>query len=472
MFTVLFLCALASLPRIQKLPPPTDCYPTQAELDTDAKTVAYKAHTSYGTCACDVSNSCDPNCCCDPDCPNNTFSTCLPEKSRDSDRIQNEWGLRMCTDPESTERRGSIVDWFMRTMLCIHKDNNPVLGDFYDVYQANIPASYESVNVLDKGFSFMEAFHEAATTMSPTLSPDLFVTGAVRRGANGECVFSDNNVKYLEHVSETCILSEPNVFSSQECTTGGCPSTWTYTMACKQSGSTIDCQKQDVSMGSDLVGVGETVHVTVNWDINETADTNSIAKRGYEFGDIIETTSGDFQIFVPGQNGQCTKEKTTSLKFGDDIEVSCVYGGDMVDGNNTEVLTQATADMLAMAEKHKSIWAAPQQSGLQNGAVEVHDVAGYTYDNAIKKTMVENIIEQYTFWYKQVGTKSNPQKIIEHVDRRYYFAEQPFDILDCPVEFMKKTKISTHVKFFEIPNDMNMKIASDVNLAAQSWLPF
>lgn len=85
-------------------------------------------HTSFGDCKCDVSNKCDPYCCCDPDCEGASFDGYCLNQIEDLTSIKPS--LRLCSDPEPAEN-GKLIDWFLRSSLCIYRSNNPSPGDFY-----------------------------------------------------------------------------------------------------------------------------------------------------------------------------------------------------------------------------------------------------------------------------------------------------------------------------------------------------
>ena len=90
-------------------------------------------------CSCAINPSiCTPNCCCDPNCPTNIkFDYCLPSK------LSSKTSFSLCSDFDSNTV-GSVSMWFMRTILCVYKDNNPVTKEEYLKNTISMETNYNS----------------------------------------------------------------------------------------------------------------------------------------------------------------------------------------------------------------------------------------------------------------------------------------------------------------------------------------
>ena len=481
---LVFLVALTSLPRIEKdvnCAIEGMCYPTEPELDTTTETIVWTNYTSYGTCACDVSSSCDPNCCCDPDCPAGTvFSYCLPETNPDEDNIKYQWAQRMCSEPEDPERRGTLIDWFMRTMLCIYKDNNPVLGDFYHTVAAFGTLSSTDVGV-DDAMSFRNAFSLAAATAT-SLTPGTPITPSTqmlrRDPTTGNCVASTTTVNYLEEIDEECTLDATcsqmtTAMGSNGVTVTGCAAAYTsWNVSINVTGTAPNWGTTTATFDSTTAGAtsGSIVRVSIKWTSNAAADPALISKRGYSFGEAVQTPSGTFKVYVPDTAGGCSTASLRDVKFGDNLEVPCLVEK-MI--NTSAGITIDPILFTDLEGLNGQVLAAPNQPGLVNEQLTVSTVTGYEMPTSSDEPMLDGVIQLYTFWYKLVGAKANPQNVIDQVQVQYIPIPGAYNISEVlSNQYLNMSKMWTRVRFFEVPNNVNMKIASDVNINAQSWLPF
>jgi hypothetical protein len=90
------------------------------------------------------------------------------------------------------------------------------------------------------------------------------------------------------------------------------------------------------------------------------------------------------------------------------------------------------------------------------------------------------IVLEYLFFYRAIGAKKNPQYVLEKVDQRWNVKNNQFYAGTMSI-FPKGSSTNvnntvadwvTKVGFYEIPNDVNMKLDSAINTEAQAWLPF
>lgn len=463
------------------------CFNTTSPLDPTSATINWSNYTSYGTCACDVSNACDENCCCDPDCQGQqvNFQFCLPETNPDEDNIKYQWAQRMCSEPEDPERRGTLIDWFMRTMLCIYKDNNPVLGDFY--HTSTTFGGLQDTDVgVDEEMSFKNVFDVAAQgwTLQPGATFSSQTTMLRRDPATGMCTATPAPLSYLESIDEVCTASadcseilkamSDNGIAATGTDCAGVLKNWNVSVNVSATPVTestaLTVTPLDTAPGATQ---GQTVRISINWATNANADSNTISKRGYSFGEAVQTSTGTFQVYMPDSNGACAQGSTRDVLFGDNIEIPClvpllVNESMGIELPGTEI--RALVDGLTQT----SVRAAPDQPGIVNEDVPISTVQNYGLPNWVSdEPFIEGIIQLYTFWYKQVGAKANPQKVIDQVQVQYFpvpVGYQTAEVLSN--SYVNSSKFWTRIRFFEVPNDVNMKIASDVNIDAQSWLPF
>ena len=464
------------------------CFNFTAPLDETSTTIQWSNYTSYGTCACDVSNACDENCCCDPDCQGQqvNFPFCLPETNPDEDNIKYQWAQRMCSEPEDPERRGTLIDWFMRTMLCIYKDNNPVLGDFYHTSATFSGLQPDSEVSVDQEMSFKNVFEAAAQVWS--LQPGATFTTQktmLRRGADGNCAAEPTTLSYLESIDEVCTIQANDcqailaaMTAYQITPAASCSDAlqnWNVSVNVSTTPVTRDTPLTVTVVDSTpgITTFPHTVRISINWAANTNADANTISKRGYSFGEAVQTSSGTFKVYAPDPDGKCDATSTRDVLFGDNIEVPCLVSLLVNDSTGIQLPgdeIQALVNGLPQA----SVMAAPDQPGIVNEEVVVSTVAGYDLPNwTSNEPFIEGIVQLYTFWYKQVGAKANPQKVIDQVQVQYVpvpVGYQTAEVLSN--SYVNSSKLWTRIRFFEVPNDVNMKIASDVNIDAQSWLPF
>ncbi|KAH0790253.1 Tectonic-1 [Histomonas meleagridis] len=425
-------------------------YQTTSDRDPDSTTFIITENTDYGECSCDVTNQCDPNCCCDPDCPQNirnNFEKCLPQISTNS--------IQLCSELDD-DQEGSLARWLVRTMLCVHKNNNPSPGDYY-VLTPNSISDPRAVNSENVQYSFRDIFTtQTITTVSPYNNLNQNV---IRRGSDGYC--ESQAVRYLESVSESCIVPTGmtedyclNVLGgssfSGSCTDARTSISWSNASYTTQSGAGNFAFVDSSSIGT--VSEGDVIQISIQWATNPNAVPNTNA--GYKFGDTVVTGSSGIVLTGPNSNGEC-EQGNVPLQFGLSKEFSC----------NVPTIAAQGMDFSNTDSPFYFTYTEFNQIPNQNIAKAINISPNIT--DTLQYSLVSHLVQEISVFYKAAGLKSNPQYYIEEMNVRYYASSSN----NAYAGNLNSTKVTTSVLFYEYPNDVNTNPQSSAN-KLKTWTPF
>lgn len=406
-------------------------------VQVSGSTFDLKPHTNFGNCSCDVSSNCDPYCCCDPDCAGVSFPYCLDSEST-------PFALRMCSD-HANEGGGKVIEWFLRTSLCIQKNNNPSPGDFYDInidfneddpVESN-PSSLQNVFLEDSSSSsssnvITRPFQEVDEILIP------------RRKSDGSC--EPKNLVYLESVDEFCGLYNKNERLLNFTSFGSC-------------NNNVTCIKNWVykEFPNPNPNPLEYLHIIVKWGER----SQNMSPTGYHFGEVITNETGGDLLF--GERCISDNWKNFKINFGMQTDIHCMIteddgyifiNGTDDRGNNVTYLNFSDTTIL-YDNKYYSI--SPFVNGLEDN---VGTIRQETPDPIIipeNETVI--ITQSFTIIYKSIGPKENPQHIISDFKVDYFTS--------------KATNLSLRmiVRYYEQPNELNIFDEPSMSDVYQ-WLPF
>lgn len=398
---------------------------------TEGSTFELTPHTNFGNCSCDVTNQCDPYCCCDPDCSGVLFPYCLETASF-------QHNLRYCSDSEN-EGGGKVIEWFLRTSLCIQRDNNPSPGDFYDLdinfddsniddldgQIQNNPSSLRNI------FSISEdPTRRYWNPLSPIKITDSENLKIRRRSKNGEC--EERDLLYLESINEDCYPRDQN-----NCSIFLRPSECEQNATCIQNminQNTVNCNRS------------YPIHIDVKWgEVVEHPPPS-----GYKLGEAIQDGNGnDIKV-----GAHCITDdwKLFPIEFGKQADILCeLEPFNYTEENATEFDFRNST--ITFWPSNYSI--SPHVNNIPNNVGTIQE----EYPEPMIAKSELYIVESFTIIYKTIGLKENPQRIISDFKVRYH----AFSSHNATLRMI--------IHFFEQPNELNMfDIPSESDL--HQWLPF
>ena len=417
------------LPLITPLVPQ---YNVDAQIDDS--TFELKPHTSFGNCSCDISKECTPYCCCDPDCSGVSFPYCI-----DSENTPFE--LTMCSDKEK-EGGGKVIEWFLRTSLCIQRNNNPSPGDFYDLDldisqespTESYPSSLRNIFTGDDSNSYPNS--RQALSVFQKLRVDI-----PRRSSNGQCV--NKSMLYLESIDETC--------SSGNGTE--------VTIELKNLSTCNGNESCIVNMVQNTVTSYDNVRIIVKWG----SRPQSMSPTGYHFGEPILDINGN-PIYL-GDKCETDDWKNFELVFGKQTDILCKIQGteDEIfqkgyDEQQRQNITYLNFTNTTILFPYTNYSISPYVNNIpdNNGTIreEIPDIVIVREGKHLMITQSLSII------YKSIGPKENPQRIISDFKINYFTSDAP-----------NTTLIRMVARFYEQPNELT--IFDDPSMAdIYQWLPF
>jgi hypothetical protein len=464
---------LPTIPKTVDILDTTKYFPVGPERNPTAATIDVRPHQSYGTCACDTSNRCEINCCCDQDCSEavrSGFTICLPETEPDTDRYVNDWALHNCSDPDTFDAGNTIVDWFMRTMLCLHRNNNPSFGDFYEFTELNGgpgPISDSSIPVVDGQFSFLGVFDDRPRPASRLVPGDRINFTETSTGQflfiwpNGSCGTSFE-LQYLIPIEGECIVEADltNVYS-------------VATVAYGPSGDESSPWVSSVSPATPEPAVtAGPCNVSILWEADPAGSQTVLRRRGYQFGELIETEDGFLRIPVPGATGFCDTTEGGFVAFGGNVNVACANASWTI--NLSETFDQIpNPDPWEVGYSTARLRPVPFQVGYDNSELIPVSVLSELPSNVTFYTHLDAVIQELLVFYRLAGDRTSPEKVINNVDFRTHVVPRVTVYSNTmPDDLKANVKLQTIISFVEIPSDVTLSESEPSHTAEQAWLPF
>jgi hypothetical protein len=329
-------------------------------------------------------------------------------------------------------------------MLCLHRDNNPAYGDFYEFTQLDGgegPISDDSTVGVDDQFSFHGVFKEQKQTPPLVPGSTVDVSGRVLRAReDGVCV-NLSTVEFLIPVEESCIDSG-NITKGEN---------YTVELSVGEFNGTF-------TASGTKRGNYSVWNISIRWDSNPDGQQASLRRRGYEFGDAVETGDGRLlPLLLPTEKGVCDENATGFVAFGSDIDVTCF--------NQT---WDFRANQTVENPWGWEIGSLREVPGIGAGPVRIDGVVSVPPENMTFLYGLDGVIQELLVFYRLAGDRQNPQKVIDKAERRYYTV--PRVTLMRPEDSM--VKMRTIVTFVEIPSDVTLDPDSRTSSAEQAWLPF
>lgn len=392
-------------------------------------------HTNFGNCSCDISRNCDPYCCCDPDCSGVSFPYCLDSPSMSSK-------LRLCSSQEN-EGGGKVIEWFLRTSLCIQRDNNPSPGSFYDLdfndfsqndgedIESN-PSSLNNIFTLDSTNNNDDGVHPFSVVEGVRIP---------RLSSNGSCQLKP--MLYLESVDEYCSSPEKNT-SLQN---------YTFDNLSYCNGN-FSCIRQNTQIDSESFS---NVHIVVKWG----QKPQSMSPTGYHFGETITDRNGkDIKL-----GKICTTQNWNnfSIEFGKQTDILCdIKERDDVFqtcGNEEENYTCLNFSNTSIIFLHTNYSTSPFSNNIENNYGEIRQEIPDVLNLGEEEYPHLMITQSLSIIYKSIGPIENPQHIISDFKVNYFTAKSIHNLLRMVV------------RFYEQPNELNIFDNPDMSDVYQ-WLPF
>ncbi|OHT04716.1 hypothetical protein TRFO_06132 [Tritrichomonas foetus] len=419
-------------------------------------------NTDFGNCSCDVSGKCDIYCCCDPDCPTNTaFPFCLDEITN----LKNvEPALRMCSDPDFGGKE-SLIDWFLRTSLCVYRKNDPSPGTFYLLNVNDV--TIDELTAVDDQSSLRYIYTTTESTTTNTNNPlpfDDLTAGNImipRLSHDGTCVLQ--YIKYLEPVDEFCDIS--GISNQCSSTNHFYPPEYIINATTCRNATCIDTTSQCVA--TQPTYTNNLIRVQVTW--GQTPTENS-PPHGYRFGQPVTDISGNI-IHV---SSNCQTDTQIPLLFGNNIEYEC------------DLTTNFTVQPDDLLYFNQSGFVFPVNefalSPISNNIADNNGTIVHFYPEPLNmSSMLTGIAQVYyvtqTFdiIFKSIGLRSYPQHILTDFQIKYAISKtdvmSTFDIGENKTDTPFVPKLRVYTRFFEAPNDQNI-FNSKKNEKLEAWLPF
>lgn len=418
------------------LPLITPLVPQYNNVDQiDDSTFELKPHTSFGNCSCDISKECTPYCCCDPDCLGVSFPYCIDSESK-------PFELTMCSDKEKGGG-GKVIEWFLRTSLCIQRNNNPSPGDFYDL---DLDVSVDSPTESNPS-SLRDIFTEEGSNSYPNSRQALSVFQELgvlipRRSSNGQCVLKP--MLYLESIDEIC--SSTNDTSLIK------------TIELKNLSICNGNETCIVNMVRNYVTSNDNVQIIVKWG----SRPQNMSPTGYHFGEPILDING--KPILLGDRCANNTWKDFELFFGKQTDILCeikdtdeeIYR-EGYDEQRRENITYLNFSDTTILFPYTNYSISPYVNNIpgNNGIIreEIPDIVIVREGQRLMITQSLSII------YKSIGTKENPQRIISDFKINYFTSNARY------------TTLRMVARFYEQPNELT--IFDDPSMAdIYQWLPF
>jgi hypothetical protein len=110
----------------------------------------------------------------------------------------------------------------------------------------------------------------------------------------------------------------------------------------------------------------------------------------------------------------------------------------------------------------------PRQVGTEDIEMVTIPSAGSAQNSFLK---LDGALEEFFIFYRIAGSVGHPQKVIQSISRTMRPVLRLYEVSNGWIS-RGEHLLRTVVRFFEIPNDVNMEILSGIDTDAQAWLPF